>query len=119
MTAPELFSQLSELLEEDTRACAFRILNHFCHSNLRAVRNKQVDVIGSYFSRYNMDLMLHTDLPQNVSRPFGNLTGQHALSILRYPNKMNLEIVLAMTVQSVTSHGLLVANATSNNLPFA
>ena len=74
---------------------------------------------GRSFPRNNMDLMLHTDLPQNVSRPFGNLAGQHPLSILRYPNKMNLEIVLAMTVQSVTSHRLLVANATSNSLPFA
>ena len=76
-------------------------------------------VIGGYFPRYNMDLMFHTDLPQNVSRPFGNLTGQHPLSILRYPNEMNLEIVLAMTVEPVTSHRLLVANATSNSLPFA
>jgi hypothetical protein len=73
---------------------------------------------GSYFPRNNMDLMLHTDLPQNVSRPFGNLVGQHPFSILRYPNKMDLEIVLAMTVQSVTAHRLLIANATSDNLPF-
>jgi len=29
--------------------------------------------------------------------------------------KMDLEIVLAMTVEPVTSHRLLVANATSNN----
>ena len=63
--------------------------------------------------------MLHTDLPQNVSRPFGNLAGQHPLSILRYPNKMSLEIVLAMTVEPVTSYRLLGANATSNSLPFA
>ena len=41
-----------------------------------------MDVIGSYFPRNNMDLMLHTDLPQNVSRPFGNLAGQHPFSIL-------------------------------------
>ena len=78
-----------------------------------------MNVIGGYFPRNNMDLMLHTDLPQNISCPFGNLAGQHPLSILRYPNKMDLEIVLAMTVEPVTSHRLLVANATSNNLPFA
>ena len=78
-----------------------------------------MDVIGGNFPRNDMDLMLHTDLPQNVSRPFGNLAGQYPLSILRYPNKMDLEFVLAMTVEPVTSHRLLVANATSNNLPFA
>ena len=41
-----------------------------------------MDVIGSYFPRNNMDLMLHTDLPQNVSRPFGNLAGQYPFSRL-------------------------------------
>jgi len=33
-----------------------------------------------------------------------------------HPNEMNLEIVLAMTVQPVTTRRLLVANATSNSV---
>jgi hypothetical protein len=49
--------------------------------------------------------------------PLSDLPG-YPLSILRYPNEMNLEIVLAMTVQPATTHRLLVANATSKRFPF-
>jgi hypothetical protein len=38
--------------------------------------------------------------------------------MLRYPIEMNLEIVLAMTVQPATAQLLLVANATSSSLHF-
>jgi hypothetical protein len=41
----------------------------------------------------------------------------HPLSIFRYPNEMNLEIVLAVAVQPATTHRLLVANATSKKNP--
>lgn|SRR5208337_3900617 len=69
-------------------------------------------MISGYFSRNYIDFLLHRDLSQYIARPFGNLTCKDAFPIVGYPNKIDLEIVLAMTIQSVSLYPLLVANAT-------
>ncbi len=62
MSPPQLSAQMSEFLKQDTGAPSLQILNQFTQSNLRFVGNEHMDMIGSYLTCYDMNLLLSTNL---------------------------------------------------------
>ena len=63
-----------------------------------------MDMVDRYLTRYDVNLMFQSNLPQNITRPYRYGTSQYALPILGKPDQMYLEICFDMCTQLVTSH---------------
>ena len=70
----------------------------------RTISNEHVDMIARYLTSYNIKLMLHSYLAQNIPGTLGYLSNKNTLAVLRNPDNMNLQICLAMCTYSITSH---------------
>ena len=79
-----------------------------------AVTDEHVNMISCHLARDDVQLVFLRDLAQHVPNPHRHLPSQDAFAILGAPDEVNLEVILCMTTEPISSH-----NATSSTLPFA
>jgi len=63
-----------------------------------------MDMIDRYLTRYDVNLMFQSNLPQNITGPYRYGSSQHPLPIFGKPDQMYLEVCFGMCAQLVTSH---------------
>ena len=105
----------------DGRANVFVTVEHAnsevvgIHASRSANRfEAKVHMIRCHLARDDLQLVLRRNLPQEVAHPHRNLSGQHPLAVLGAPHQVNLQVILRVTAQTISSH-----NATSSTLRFA
>ena len=70
----------------------------------RTIGNKYMDMIDRYLTRYDVNLMFQSNLPQHITGPDRYGTSQYPLPILGKPDQMHFEVCSGMGTQLITSH---------------
>jgi hypothetical protein len=104
MPAPKLLSQIRKLGQQNSRAYPFQPLHDFAYVLIRAIRDKHVHMIARYLARNNFNLVLQSNLAQNISGADCHLADENPFSIFRNPYQMYLQIRLGMGTNLLTSH---------------
>ena len=70
----------------------------------RAITDKHVNMIFRYLTGYDLKLVFHGNLAQNVPGSYSYLARQYCLPVFRNPDNMDLQICLGVSTDSITSH---------------
>ena len=104
MSAPELLSQMRELQQQYARAYAFQPLHEFAHVLSRSIRYKHVYMIARHFARDDVNLVLQSNLAQNISGADCYLAYKNTFPVFGYPNQMNFQVCFGMGASFIKSH---------------
>ena len=114
MPAPVLFLEMGELLEQEPRTRSLEPLHDLADVLMGPIADEHVHMLGCHLARDDVQLILYRDLAQKIADPRRHRPRQHPFAVLWAPHQVNLEIVLRVATEPISSH-----NATSSTLPFA
>ena len=95
---------MRKLLKEYARTYPFQSLHNLAYFLMRAIRNQDVNMVARYFFRYYVNLMLHRYLPDQVAHTHSYFPCQYLPPVFRYPDQMNLQVILRVRTYSVLFH---------------
>jgi hypothetical protein len=75
--APELFAQVGKLAEQLVRGLPLEALHQAAEGDLRGDRDEEVDGVLGDMAFEEADIVVPTDLPQQVSDPQCHFAAQH------------------------------------------
>src|SRR5580693_2792926 len=101
MLAPVLLLEVRKLLEQQPRIRALEPLHDLANVLMCPVADEHVHVVCCDLAGDDVDARRHS--PR-----------QHPLAVFGTPHQVDLEVVLCVTAESISSH-----SATSSTLPFA
>ena len=108
VAAPELLAQVGELLKEHPGADPLEPLDDLAHALVRAVGEQEVDMVACHLPRDDGEFMFHRDFAEQVAHPEGHLAHENRLAVLRDPDQMDLEIILAVRPTPVAWHATIL-----------
>lgn len=111
---PILLLEVRELLEQDARARALQPLHDLADVLMCPVAQEHVHMLGRHLARDDVQVVLGSDLAQQVARAHRHGARQDTFAVLGHPYDVDLEVVLGVSARSISSH-----NATSSTLSFA
>src|SRR5713101_4985446 len=114
MPAPVLLLEMGEFLEQEPRTRSLEPLHDLADVLMGSIADEHMHMVGCHLTGDDVQLMLHSDLAQKVADPRRHCPRQHPFAVLGAPHQVNLEIVLRVATEPISSH-----NATSSTLPFA
>src|SRR5208282_648077 len=114
MLAPVLLFEMRKLLEQQPRTRSLEPLHDLADAMMCPIADEHVHMVRCYLARDDMQFVLHRDLPQKIPNTRCHRPRQHPLAVLGAPHQVNLEVVLCVTAEPISSH-----SATSSTLPFA
>lgn len=92
LTRPKLLPQSAKFLKYFSPGYALKYLHYFRRRILRRYFHKHVDMIFHHFHGINPKTVLFCYSSKYFLRVLRNLSYQHPLPILRYPNRMIFDI---------------------------
>ena len=104
MPAPQLLAQMWKLLEQNPRTRPFQPLHYFADGLMGMIRYEDVNMVVWYFTRQNVNIMLHSNLAYQVTHTDGDWPRKHFFAILGYPYQVNLKIVFRVRAYLVPFH---------------
>ncbi len=108
MPAPELFPEVGELLEEHRGADSLEPLDDLAHALVRAVGDQEVDMVACHLPGENRQFMFHRNLAEEVADPDGHRPHEDGLPVLRDPDEVDFEIMLAVRPTPVSWHATIL-----------
>jgi hypothetical protein len=99
------------LLQQHPRTRPLQPLHDLVDLLRRSVAQKDVNVVARDLTRDNLQLMLHSNLPNQVAHSNRDLPGQHLFPVFRDPHEMYLEVALRVRSQSVVAHSTMKVTA--------
>jgi hypothetical protein len=114
MLAPVLLLEMGEFLEQKPRTRSLEPLYDLADVLVRPIADEHVHMVRRYLARDDVQFVLHCDLPQKIPNPRRYRARQHTLAVLGAPHQVDLEVVLCVTAEPISSH-----SATSSTLSFA
>src|SRR6266851_5356754 len=114
MLAPVLLLEVRKLLEQQPRTRALEPLHDLANVLMCPVADEHVHVVCCNLAGDDVQLVLSRDLSQKIVDARRHGPRQHPLAVFGTPHQVDLEVVLCVTAESISSH-----SATSSTLPFA
>ena len=108
MPAPELLPEVGKFLQQNSRTRPFQPLDYVTHILVGMIRNEYVNMVASNLPRQDMDLMFHSNLPDQVAHPYGHWPNQYSFAIFRNPDQVNFKIVGRVRAFTIPSHATIL-----------
>jgi len=94
---PELFLEVSEFLQQFTRALALDVLHDLTRREIRWTRQQHMNVIPRNGALQNLDVVRTADFANQFAKSHPYRTRQYRLAILRHPYKVVLDVITTMS----------------------
>jgi hypothetical protein len=104
VSAPELLLQMRKFRQQMVRRLPFQPLQQPADRHLGWHRHHQVHMVLGYVPLHNLDVMLSTDVPDQIPNPRGYLAAQSWSPIFRNPNQMQMNLENGVRPASVFWH---------------
>lgn len=89
---------------EYPRADPFQPLHDLTDILVGPIREENVYVVAGHFATYNLQLMFHHDLPDQVAHTNSHISRQHCLAVFRDPYQMHFQICGRVRAMPISSH---------------
>ena len=106
--APELFPEVREFFEQHAGADPFQPLDDLTDALVRAVGDQEVDMVACHLPRDDVQFTLHGNFPQEVADAEGDRPHKDRFAVLRDPDEVDLEVVLAVRPTPVGWHATIL-----------
>ena len=92
--------QMRKVGQQVVRRLPFQPLQQPTDRYLRRDRHEQVHVVLGYMALHDLDLVLGTDISDQIPHSRGHFSTQGSSSILRYPDPMQMDLEHSMRATS-------------------
>jgi len=101
---PELLPQVGEFFEQHAGADPFEPLHNLADALMRGVANQKVDMVACHLPRDDGQFPFHRDFAQEIAYPEGHRAHENRSAVLRDPDEMDLEVILAVRATPIAWH---------------
>lgn len=99
-----MFPEVGELVEAHPGADPLEPLDELADALVRAVDEQQVDMVACDLTGENRQFVFHGNLTEQVTHPEGHGSHEDWFPVLRDPDEVELEIMLAVRSTPVAWH---------------
>ena len=105
---PKLLPEVGKFLKENPRTCPFQPLDYLAQSLMWKIGDENVNMVASNLLRQYLDLVLHSNLADQVAHTYCHRPSQYVFTVFRNPDQVNLQIVGRVRAYTISSHATIL-----------
>lgn len=102
--SPKFLPQMRKFVQQLVGRLPLQALQKSADRNLRRYRHEQVNMVLRHMPLENRNIMMTTDLPDQIPNPCPNFARQHPTPILRNPDQMQMNLVHSVRAMPIVFH---------------